>query len=211
MDELPRSFEEYERSLSIPREGEVPELSPEMVERVTRVCFARHDPGPADVLFVFGTAQGDWEGMARLVNEGHVGRVVVAGLIGRLYYSHGVPIAHTMRERLLEAGVPADRIEVQDRSTHTREDVEFSLPLLEGARSILFFAKAHHSGRCQLTLRRFLPETPLRAMTMPAWYGDVVVEERSWTQHTVSRARVWGEYTRILTYSERGDIASPEL
>lgn len=204
-----KSLAEYEASLSIPREGEVPDLDPEEIAAITRVVFAPNDPGPADVLFVFGTVQGDWPGMARLLADGSVPRAVLTGLVGPDLYETGEPIAHTLRRHFLEQGVDPSKLSVQDRSTNTLEDVEFALPLLEGVRSILYFAKAHHSGRCLLTLRRFFPDIPIRAMTIDAHYGDIVVDAATWPKTQTARARVYGEYRRILTYSARGDIATP--
>ncbi|AIE85943.1 YdcF family protein [Fimbriimonas ginsengisoli] len=203
------SFEAYEASLSIPREGEVPELSPHEIEQITRLVFIGSDPRPSEVLFVFGTVQGDWETMARMLRDGDCERAILTGYIGPSVYDRGLPIADEMREKLLAHGAPEDRIAVMNRSNNTLEDVEMSLPLLQGVSNILLAAKAHHSGRCLLTLRRFFPEIPIHCLTVDAYYGDILVTRNNWTTTPLGRARVWGEYQRILAYSAKGDIASP--
>lgn len=210
-DELPKTFADYEASLEIARQVETPDLSPEEVAAITETVFAPHDPRPCETLFVFGTAQGDWDGMAEALLDNRYDQAVVAGLIGALYFKNGQPIAHTMRDELVNRGVDPGRILVQDRSRHTGEDARLSLDLLcpQGREPevLTFFAKAHHSGRCLRTLRRWLPSTELHAWTIPARYGDVVVERETWPDHPVSRARVYGEWTRIQTYAARGEIA----
>jgi len=207
MSDVPRTLEEYERSLPIPREGEVPALDERQIAEITRIVFVPSAPEPADVLFVFGTAQADWDGLAGLVRDEFAPRVVLSGQIGKLFYETGKPIAHVMRDELVAREVPTERIDIQDRSTNTLEDVSFSLPLLQGAGRILWAAKAHHSGRCARTLRRFFPSIPLPAFIFAGLYGGAPVTAENWWTTEVGRARVWGEYVRIRTYSERGDIA----
>jgi hypothetical protein len=75
---------------------------------------------------------------------------------------------------------------------------------------LTFAAKAHHSGRCYLTLRRFLPRTMLFAYTFPAEHGGVLLDASTWHTEPVARARIYGEYLRIRLYAARGDIAAPE-
>lgn len=209
----PRSLQEYEQSLEIPREGAVPALADEEIDRLTRTVFAppASEGIRSDLLFVFGTVQGDWDRLARLILDGYVSYAVLAGLIGPRYYETGEPIAETMRAHFLQRGVPEGLLRLQRESRHTLEDVELSLPHLEGVRSLHFFAKSHHSGRCLLTLRRFFPDADLFPVTLPARYGDIVVTPDSWMDTEVGRARVWGEWVRIRTYSARGDIAMPSL
>lgn len=210
----PSTFDEYQRSLPIPREGEVPPLGDVEIARITKVVFAPCDPGRADLFFLFGTQQCDWEGVAWMYRRGWFPKVLCAGKIGKEFFRSGRPISHHMRDSLVAAGVSVDDILIEEGSTNTQEDVANSVPIIEQAgirpRSILFGAKAHHSGRCLLTLRRYFPEARLAAFTWPAWYDDVCVTAENWPQQEVSRARVWGEWQRIQTYSARGDIAMPD-
>ena len=116
-----------------------------------------------------------------------------------------------MRDELIARGVPSDLILVQDKSTNTLEDVAFSLVVLKdhniSPESIAFLCKAHHSGRCLRTLRKFFPSQRLSPITYLAEYDGVKVSKTDWYQHEVSRGRVYGEYLRTIEYSKRGDIA----
>ena len=162
----------------------------------------------------FGTSSIDSEildAMACDYLQGRFSRVLVTGLSGRLYYETGKPVARIMRDELIARGVPSDVILVQDRSTNTLEDVAFSLDVLEqhdiSPESIVFLCKAHHSGRCLRTLRKFFPSQTLSPVTYVAVYDGVKISREDWYRHAVSRGRVYGEYLRIIKYTERGDIA----
>ena len=198
----------------IPREVAVEDLSPEEIERITQTVFVAPESQPVDLLFIFGTSTIDneiLESVARDYQKGCFLKVMVTGLSGRLYSETGKPVAHIMRDELIARGVPSDVIFVQDKSTNTLEDVAFGLDVLRAydifPESIAFLCKAHHSGRCLRTLRKFFPSHTLSPITYLAEYEGVKISKEDWYQHEVSRGRVYGEYLRIIEYTRRGDIA----
>ncbi len=214
MAQFPNNYDVDFKSRSIPREVVVEDLSPEEIERITQTVFVASEPQPTDLLFIFGTSTIDsdaLESLARDCQQGRFPKVMVTGLSGRLYSETGKPVAHIMRDELIARGIPSDVILVQDKSTNTLEDVAFSLGVLEkhdvSPESIAFLCKAHHSGRCLRTLRKFFPSQTLSPITYLAEYDGVKVSKEDWYQHEVSRGRVYGEYLRIIEYSKRGDIA----
>ena len=214
MAQLPDNYESYLKDRPIPREVAADDLSPEEIERITQTVFVAPESQPVDLLFIFGTStidNGILESVARDYQKGRFPRVLVTGLSGRLYSETGKPVAHIMRDELMARGVPSEVIHVQDRSTNTLEDVAFSLNVLEkhdiSPESIAFLCKAHHSGRCLRTLRKFFPSQTLLSITYTAEYDGVKVSKEDWYQREVSRGRVYGEYLRIIEYTRRGDIA----
>ena len=214
MTPSPNNYEGYLKNRSIPREVAVEDLSPEEIESITQTVFLTSDLHPtADLLFIFGTSTIDneiLESVARDCQQKHFPKVIVTGLSGRLYSETGKPVAHIMHDELIARGVPSDLTLVQDRSTNTLEDVAFSLDVLEkhsiSPKSIAFLCKAHHSGRCLRTLRKFFPSQTLSPVTYVAEYEGVKVSKADWYQHEISRSRVYGEYLRIIEYTRRGDI-----
>ena len=215
MARLRNGWEGYLKNRSIPREVAVEDLSPEEIENITQTVFVTSDLHPAaDLLFIFGTSSIDneiLESVAHDCQRGHFPKVMITGLSGRLYSETGKPVAHIMRDELIARGVPSEIILVQDRSTNTLEDVAFSLDVLEkhsiSPESIAFLCKAHHSGRCLRTLRKFFPSQTLLPITYVAEYDGIKICKENWYQHKVSRGRVYGEYLRIIKYTQRGDIA----
>ena len=214
MAQFPNNYEDYLKNRSIPREVAVEDLSPEEIEHITQTVFVASESQPTDLLFIFGTSTIDneiLESVARDCLQGRFSKVLVTGLSGRLYYETGKPVARIMRDELIARGVPSDIILVQDRSTNTLEDVAFSLDVLEkhdvSPESIAFLCKAHHSGRCLRSLRKFFPSQTLSPVTYLAVYDGVKISREDWYRHAVSRGRVYGEYLRIIEYTKRGDIA----
>ena len=214
MAQFPNNYEDYLKNRSIPREVAVEDLSPEEIERITQTVFVASESQPTDLLFIFGTSTIDneiLESVACDCLQNRFSKVLVTGLSGRLYDETGKPVARIMRDELIARGVPSDIILVQDRSTNTLEDVAFSLDVLEkhdvSPESIAFLCKAHHGGRCLRTLRKFFPSQTLSPVTYLAEYEGVKVSKADWYKHPVSRGRVYGEYLRIIKYTERGDIA----
>ena len=214
MARFPNRHEDHFKNVSIPREVAVRDLQPEEIGRITQTVFVTPDYQPADLLFVFGTSTIDSDTLESVTcdcQQGRFPKIIVTGLSGRLYSETGKPVAHIMRDELIARCVPSDLILVQDKSTNTLEDVDFSLDVLEkhhiSPKSIAFLCKAHHSGRCLRTLRKFFPSQNLSAITYVAEYDGVKISKEDWYQHEVSRGRVYGEYLRIIEYTKRGDIA----
>ena len=215
MTQFHHNYEGYLKNRSIPREVTVENLSPEEIKHITQTVFVTSDLHPAaDLLFIFGTSSIDneiLESVAHDCQRGHFPKVMVTGLSGRLYSETGKPVAHIMRDELIARGVPSDIILVQDRSTNTLEDVAFSLDVLKqhhiSPESIAFLCKVHHSGRCLRTLRKFFSFQTLSPVIYFAEYDGIEVSKADWYQHEVSRGRVYGEYLRIIKYTQRGDIA----
>ena len=115
---------------------------------------------PVDVALVFGTGL-DWKAESRLRAAA---TAYQGGLAPNLIVSGGVlmpglgPVteAEWFRDRLVERGVPRDRIYLEDRATNTAENVEFSTPILDshGWTRVLLIMSDFEGIRAHLTARR---------------------------------------------------------
>lgn len=66
-----------------------------------------------------------------------------------------------------------------------------------------------HSGRCYLTLKKYFPDAKLTAWTY--FYEDLEgIGPDNWMHDPKAIKKVYAEYQRILTYSQRGDIERPD-
>lgn len=217
MTTAPTDYASYLASLPIPREADSAELTAKEMAQIGRIVFIESNPQPADLLFVFGTSTIDEKALAQIAvqfQQGFSPWVMVTGKIGRAFYETGQPLAHILRDKFISFGIPDEKILVQARSTNTMEDVIFGLKILEAHHikplRIAFLCKAHHSGRCLLTMRRFFPGRELFPITYTAVYDNIPVAPENWQAHPLARSRAYGEYLRILKYSNRGDIAPIE-
>lgn len=202
----------------IPREPEVPDLSRQEIEYITKIVFVEPNPQKADLIFIFGYGPGHTEQNWREVAELYKNHLSDLILVNGLFDIHAQPthkvISHIIRDYLVKFGVPKDNILIQDSSKNTLEDVVLGKKFLESNKTfpkrILYVCKSHHSGRCYLTLKKYFPDAELFAYTFNAVYNDITeVSKKDWWKDPVARARVYGEYLRINNYSERGDICKP--
>jgi uncharacterized SAM-binding protein YcdF (DUF218 family) len=115
---------------------------------------------PADAALVFGCGQ-EWKVNARLQMALQVYRTDVAR---HLVVSGGVPMpdgsglteAEWLAARLVEAGVPASAVSLENRATNTHENAAFALPMLEalGCRRVVLVMSDFEGIRAHLTARR---------------------------------------------------------
>lgn len=101
---------------------------------------------------------------ARLVLEGQAAAVIGCGGLGR----HGPSEALVIAEICRAAGVPEDRVLVEDRSTSTEENIRFALPLLAGlgTNRVLIVTDRYHAPRAVLIARRLHLAAEARCTTL---------------------------------------------
>ncbi|MFL6694829.1 MAG: YdcF family protein [Ramlibacter sp.] len=195
----------------IPRELPVRALTSSEIEEITAVVFTPSQPCRSDLLMVFGApaSSGRWEPAAELLGQGLAPRALVTGGAPYRDGSRGSE-AQGVKTALVSAGIPESGILVEERSTNTLENVLFTIKLLNeiGAtpRSLMFYCKAHHSGRVRRTLSKYLPEVVLSCATYDAVYEGASVSVTNWTESEIAVRRVLAEYARIRVYADRGDI-----
>ncbi len=153
-----------------------------------RFLDRRHLPPPgvvADAALVFGTGEA-WkagprcETAAALYHQGRVRWLIVSGCVPK----EGLTEAERFRRTLVELGVPAGRILLEDRATNTAENCALSLPILQrhGFRSVVLVMSDFEGIRAHLTARR-------------AWAGQGI---RIYDAHAPSPG-YWGRHTWWLT------------
>lgn len=155
---------------------------------------------PADAALVFGTgtewkARSRWMTAARLFKEGVVQHIIVSG--GVSVPAEGITEAAWFREKLVEEGVPADRIVLEDRATHTGENAAFALPLIQqrGFRSVVLVMSDFEGIRAHLTAKKAWWGQPVQIYNCHAaspghwspWTWWLTREGRRWTWYTVPR------------------------
>lgn len=204
----------------IPRFPEVPPLSEAQVAALTRVVFldGPGEPEACDLIFVFGgTHPALWRAAAEAYHRDLGPRLLLTGGVnprgtqGRARENAGkVPEARFLAGKLIEAGVPENRLILEERSTNTLENVLFAREVFDFGtiESVLLVCKSYAAGRKYRTLRRHLL-AGVRIVPYPfdttGRDGQLITRE-NWMESAEGRARVYGEYLRIVTYGARGEI-----
>lgn len=208
-------MQDHERS--IPRLVEPPTgLPPEEVRRIHGLVYRapelRHGL-TVDALFVFGTLHRDFSFISDLYWQTGAKFIVATG-----YKSPKVTMAHGPEayHALTRLGIPASQVLWEDQAKHTVEDVRNGLELLvrrcPAPKQVLYVSHATHSGRCERSLRKFLPEAHLAAAVYPrveGYYPSYPATPTGWYDDPDLRQRVYAEFLRIEEYAARGWIAPP--
>jgi uncharacterized SAM-binding protein YcdF (DUF218 family) len=201
----------------IPRFPETPPLSDAQVAALTRIVFLdpSGEPAVCDLAFLFGgTHPGLWRAAAEVYQRGLAPLLLVTGGVEARGHQGGAPIseARFLADKLIAAGIPETSLILEERSTNTRENAVFATEVFdfETIESMLLVCKSYAAGRQYRTLRRHLP-AGVRILPYPfdttatAREGPLITRE-DWSESAEGRARVFGEYLRIVAYGARGEI-----
>ncbi len=193
----------------------IPGLCAKAVELVSSLCFHRDDAFMrSSFIFVFGSRiqyQGLVRSLETLLRNGVSERVVIAG--GVPHYEKA-PCDKPESELIYEAIDPktlsSAEFLLEKRSANTLDNVRNAIEEfdLRGPGSITFVAQSFLCGRAFLTLKKFFPRTHLFQLSSKVFHpvtGEELTRE-NWHRAADFRARVWGEFLRLRTYSMRGDI-----
>jgi uncharacterized SAM-binding protein YcdF (DUF218 family) len=210
--------------MDIPKFPELPPLTQEQMEEITKLTFLHRDrfdyEKPFDLLFVFGGSYPMiWETAKKAYDQGLAPLILVTGgykegATKHESWTYGkTPESRVIRQKLMELGVPGECIFIEDRSANSLENVLFAKEIFDFTRirRLLFVCKAYAAGRQWRTLRRHLPGD-LYCAPYPAYtsINQEAVTETGWMNRPDHRQIVYGEYLRILYYGRKGDIIPVE-
>ncbi len=153
--------------------------------------FLTVDSGPvaADVLIVIGGGGGQHE------------RAVRAAQLFQLHAAPRVIVTgagddQINRRLLIAGGVPARAIEVENQSTTTRENAQFTGKILraENIHSAILVTSWYHARRAEKTFAHFLPT--VRFFSRPAYFG---FERADWNRGGLNQ-RMRLEFLKLPGY-----------
>jgi uncharacterized SAM-binding protein YcdF (DUF218 family) len=100
------------------------------------------------------------------------------------------------RQILISNGVPAKAIEIEGKSTTTRENAEFSIKLLrtEKIRSAILVTSWYHSRRALKTFEHYAPE--IKFYSRPSYFAFA---RDDWKKLGINK-RMWLEFLKLPGY-----------
>lgn len=196
--------------------GEPAPLTGDTITTITRYLDVDILPTHATLAIVLGTRLPTPAHIAtRLFQQGLVDWILLTGGYNKL---SGEIESEAHQRILLEQGVPAARMLLENRSTSTQENVRLALPILQEAQvlehleHVLVISKWYHCRRGMMTLKRYLPAgiryyaASFEPAVIPATNEPVPIRRDSWWQHEASRQLIVDEYQKIARYLRQGTL-----
>lgn len=178
------------------------------IEAISDFLFIEKDIKNVDVAIVFGN---DWtETMDELLpyyKNGMVPKIIITGHSAN---SDKEPEALRFQKRALELGFLKDDIYLEEQATNTKENFEFTKPILENnfnhsnLENILLVCKTFHTRRVLMTAKKFLPQN-INYCFLPT-IDERKIEKDSWWKDETATKRVLEELGRISQYTLKGDL-----
>ena len=205
----------------ISKKPTIPALNKEQIDLLTSLCFLEDnamEKSDLDTVFLFGTSislDKAAEVILQLVRKPTVKKLILTG--GCPTYNDSYKIVNAESELLydiISKDVPS-HIEVclETKSNNCQENVSNSLSFLQDSNSIALVTKNFGMGRHYLTFRKFFPGKKISYQSFEPLYpeSELYITKDNWFNHKEHISRVWGEYLRIKSYGERGDIEFEEV
>ena len=156
--------------------------------------IVREELKPADVIIVLAGEREERVGYGVwLYQQGYAPKIIMSG--GPVVWR--VTAAQIMKEQALFLGVPAEDILVEERSTTTEENAEFTKNLMvaEGFGSAILVTSPYHSRRASGIFHRVFGQG-MEIMSVPVPNSRFNVDEW-WTRDTDTRQLV-SEYLKMI-------------
>lgn len=141
----------------------------------------------AEAIIVLGGGSGERpERAAELFKEHDAPRIILSGLGDD----------EINRRLLLKSGVPANVIQLEDKSRTTRENAEFTVKLLraEKIHSAIIVTSWYHARRALKCFEHFAPE--MKFYSRPSYFAFARAD---WTRKGIARSMRW-EYVKLPGY-----------
>jgi len=178
---------------------------------ISEFVFMCEDPVPADLLMVFAAAnEVDLERRTQrgvdLYRAGYASRILVTG--GGVL-ARKCPEARRMAQIAKDLGVPNSDLLIEDRSSNTFENAEFSRSVLQAAHlfdslsTVILVSSEWHMRRVLFTTRKYFPES-IRMVCCPTCEG---CNRENWTQSETCRKEVADEALLLEAFLETGALS----
>ena len=166
-----------------------------------------HEMKSVDVIWALGSHDlRVADRVAELYHAGHAPLVVMSGGLGN--FTDGVfdkPEADLFAERAIELGVPSESILIENKSTNTGENVQFSRDLLTKkgfqVEKVIAVQKPYMERRTFATISQQWPEVEVTVSSPQLSYDEYFTEEIS---EDIVKNILVGDFQRVVEYPKKG-------
>lgn len=161
----------------------------------------------ADVIAVFsGDSGARTERAVELLKEGYADYLILSG--GRVY--DDVTIAELMKSHAIKLGVDESKILIDDESSTTNENAEFTADIIEenNLKSVIVVTSDYHTRRSKLAMEKALENTLIDGEKVEVTVTPSKEEKftTKWWTSGNSVLMVISEYLKLMGYWVKGYI-----
>lgn len=180
------------------------------IKAITDFLFIETPIEKVDLMFVFGH---DWidtmKEVKALYDKGISKRILISG--------HSASKERTESEALrfmkkgVKLGIPQEVFLLEQWAINTKENMQFSLPIIEEQigfskiAKILFVCKTFHTRRVLMTARKYFPRH-IEYLFYPVT-DERNIQKDNWWKDPIAFERVIAEVRRIAEYTLKGDMS----
>ncbi len=195
-----------------------PKLDDLIVNEISDIIFGTDElqqpTAPCDVIFIFGGVDpGLWSTALNAYHSGLASYVVATGGRGART-PDGVIESKLIRERLIEGGVPKEKITIESSSTNSYENVTFAMEVFDFSKvqKILMVCTSRGIGRQSRTLKQHLKNVTVVPHSFDSSIPglEAPLTRENWRLSEHSRNYIWGQVLRIHVYGLLGHLQALE-
>jgi uncharacterized SAM-binding protein YcdF (DUF218 family) len=177
---------------------------------ISEFLFIESKIEKVDLIFVFGN---DW-----LKTMDHVSDLYYKGISSNILitgHSANKDRVESEADRFsnygISLGIPQNAFLLEKCATNTKENLEFSIPIIESKlgltkiKKILFVCKTFHTRRVLMTAQKWLPSN-IQLSFYPV-NDERNILKHNWWKTEETQERVMGEIRRIGEYTLQGDLS----
>ncbi|MEH7443960.1 YdcF family protein [Bacillus sp. JJ1122] len=186
-------------------------------EQITKLLFGefQDDQKPGDCIIVLGSSKAIVYRLPvalQLYKAGRADKILFSG--GVTWPGNNLTEAALLKNKAIAAGIPEDKILVEDVSKNTKENVLASLLVLDRwlplhkIRRLLIVTSSYHIRRTYLTFKTYMPDW-IEFTLCPA--DDQNTCKDNWFLSPYGRQRAVNEAKKIIEYIGWGAIVDDEF
>lgn len=182
-------------------------MNRDKINKITEYIFINSKPQRADLAIVFGTRhKAPLLKISELYENGFVSKILLTGGINK---KTGDNEAEEMSKYLIKIGINKNDLILENKSINSLENVLFSKKKIEkcvgfdNIKKIILITKHYHSRRIAMTMKKHFPKS---IKLIPITYEIYGFTKDDWSESSIGKKKVLGEWRRIPKYLAKGDI-----
>ncbi len=176
------------------------------IREISEFLFVHDEAEPADLIFVFGSSRPERGAKAaELYRKGLASQIWIAG--GDKTDS-GVSEAESLKQLMIQGGIPAEAVHIETKSTTTLDHVLYSVPLLDktfgwkNLKKVILVSSPHHMRRVKRVFANHCP-AETRIICQPDDRPEIRAD--NWWVSDEGRRTVLRELEKVRDFALKGE------